>query len=68
MKTYEELDELQRDEVMRDIDIMTEEDVESLFDDMLDECYESVTISGIEFLPSSILATDETAYRCGLND
>lgn len=44
------------------------------FDDFLDECYDSVEILGMEFLPNQILKTDQIAYRgcfldwCSAND
>lgn len=42
---------------------------ESEFDDYLDNCEESVTICGMEFLPSDILKNcDPTAYRCAKSD
>ena len=48
-----------------DLDI----DQEELFNEMLDECYEKVTVYGIEFLPSDILKScDPIAYECGMND
>lgn len=43
----------------------TEED----YDDMLDECYDEISIGGITFNPSQVLKEcDPTAYRCGFND
>ena len=41
----------------------------AMFDEMLDECYPSVTIAGIEFPASKILREcDPVAYRCTLAD
>ena len=43
--------------------------VDEHFCDMLDECWESVTICGIEFLPSQILRNcDPVAYRVYRSD
>lgn len=40
-----------------------------IFDEMLDESYPTVVITGITFFPSDILAEcDPIAYRVGLND
>ena len=48
-----------------DLDINKEE----IFASMLDDCYEKVTVCGIEFLPSDILFNcDPVAYRCYCND
>ena len=45
------------------------ESSESEFDDFLDECYESVTVAGMEFYASDILKScDPVAYRCAKND
>ena len=44
-------------------------DKEEIFASMLDECYEKVTVCGIEFLPSDILFNcDPVAFRCYCND
>lgn len=42
---------------MNEFDLMRE------FDDFLDECYDSVEIMYMEFLPSQILKSDSGAYR-----
>lgn len=40
-----------------------------LYDDMLNEVYESTHIGYTEFMPSDILRSlDPVAYRCGFND
>ena len=47
---------------------ITEQDLEDMFDDMLDEQGE-VEVAGSTLYPSRILkACDPVAYRCGLND
>ena len=48
-----------------DLDI----DKEEIFASMLDDCYDKITVCGIEFLPSDILLNcDPVAYRCYCND
>ena len=42
---------------------MNETDLLHEFDDFLDECYDSVKIMYMEFLPNQILKTDRLAYR-----
>lgn len=38
-------------------------------DDMLNECYSTITICGMEFSPADILAElDPVAYQCAVND
>lgn len=40
-----------------------------LFDEMLDEVYETVTLGSLEWEPSQVLAElDPIAYRCAFND
>ena len=42
---------------------------EPMFDEMLDECYPTITIAGIDFYPADILAEcDPIAYRVALHD
>ena len=44
-------------------------DIEELYDDMLDDCYPMVKIGTLEYLPSRVLKeVDPIAYRCGMND
>ena len=48
-----------------DLDI----DKEEIFASMLDNCYDKITVCGIEFLPSDVLKScDPVAYRCYCND
>lgn len=48
---------------------ITEQDLEDMFDDMLDECYPVVKIGESEFHPSTILKEcDPIAYRIGKAD
>lgn len=42
---------------------------ESDFDDLLDGCYDMVTIAGMDFYPSDVLKScDPVAYRCAKSD
>ena len=42
---------------------------DSMYDDMLDECYGTVTIAGYEYATSLALKElDPVAYRCGMAD
>lgn len=44
-------------------------DIESLYNDMLDEVYGVVSIAGLEYSTSDALKRlDPIAYQCGLND
>lgn len=48
---------------------ISDSEMESRFDDMLDEVYGEVNICGCIYLASRVLAKiDPIAYRCGLND
>ena len=61
----QELQDLKENLSIDDLDVNQEE----LFNEMLDDCYETVTICNIEFFPSDVLKScDPIAYRCGLND
>lgn len=43
--------------------------LEEMFDDMLDECYNEVEIYGWKYLPSRVLrGVDPIVYRCGFSD
>ena len=47
----------------------TEEQVQEMYDDMLNDVYGPVKIGYLEFDPSEILRElDPIAYRCGLAD
>lgn len=44
-------------------------DLEERYDDMLNECYGTVTVAGMEYETSRALyELDPVAYRCGFND
>lgn len=46
-----------------------EHEIEDMYEDMLDDCYEEVTICGYKYNPSRALkCTDEVAYMCGFAD
>lgn len=48
---------------------LTDQDLESRYDDMLDEAYPDLTIAGLSYSTSNALKEiDPTAYRCGFND
>lgn len=65
MAKIQELQDSKENVSIDDLDI----DREEMFSGMLDECYEKVTVCGIEFLPSDILFNcDPVAYRCYMND
>ena len=45
----------------------TEEEIEEMYDNMLDECYPEIKIGYIALRPSKVLKEcDPTAYRTGL--
>lgn len=49
--------------------ILSESDLETMFDDMLDETNERVKIGQLEYLPSDVLrSVDPVAHRCGFVD
>lgn len=49
--------------------MLTEYELEQQYKDMLDECYPSYIINGMEYMPSDILKEcDPIAYRVGLSD
>jgi hypothetical protein len=50
-------------------DFEIQQELESIFDEAINDSYESVIIAGIEFLPADILKScDPIAYRCALAD
>jgi hypothetical protein len=50
-------------------DELDEIDIDSQYDDFLDEIYPDCTIAGMDFFTSRVLKElDPTAYRCGKND
>ena len=50
-------------------DEVTESEAYEMYDDMLNEICEIVTVAGIEFFPSDILrGCDPIAYRVGFHD
>jgi len=47
----------------------SEHEVKSTYDDMLDEVYGAVDVSGLSYYTSHVLSEiDPTAYRCGFAD
>lgn len=50
-------------------DYITENMDDSVYDDMLDECYDEIEICGCTYAPSiALYRVDEIAYNCGKND
>jgi len=48
---------------------MTTTEAYTAFDEMLDECYEDVSVAGMTYSTSrALLELDPIAYRCGFND
>ena len=48
---------------------LSDYDLHERYDEMLDECYEPVTVTGMEYQTSRALRElDPIAYRCGFND
>lgn len=61
--------EVSEKEFYNELEDAVRNEVENYYDEMLDECYETVKIGNIEFTPSEILFNcDPIAYKCGLND
>lgn len=48
-----------------ELELIYESDLYKMYDDMLDECYETIDICGGQYSPSLCLKNvDEVAYRC----
>lgn len=48
---------------------LTDEEIESMYDSFLDDCYPEVTIAGFAYPISKVLKdVDPTVYDCGLSD
>lgn len=49
--------------------VLTDRELEELYDSMLDNCYETIDICGLSYTPSMALkAVDKVAYNVGLTD
>lgn len=49
--------------------IYDDADVETMYREMLDECFPMVKIGNLEYYPSKVLeCVDPIAYRCGFTD
>lgn len=49
--------------------LLFEHQLERMYEEMLDECYGTVTIAGLDYATSSALKdVDPAAYRCGFED
>lgn len=47
----------------------SDRDLESMYNEMLDDCYDMIDICGCKYLPSRTFKTvDPIAYRCGFVD
>jgi len=71
MTNKEKQAEIEKRLALRVVEDLTAIDTESLYDQMLDECYSFESVGGIfaGMSPSRVLAeVDPTAYRCGKND
>lgn len=50
-------------------DLITEQDLEVIFDEMLNDTHQAIRILGLDFDPSTILKEcDPIAYQCYFND
>lgn len=50
-------------------DVWDESQVEEMFDELLDQCYEELRMGELSWSPSTALQRlDPVAYRCGLAD
>lgn len=49
--------------------VLTNRELESLYNEMLDDCYDTINICGLSYTPSMALkAVDKVAYSVGLSD
>lgn len=49
--------------------VLTDRELESLYDQMLDDCYVGINVCGYDYLPSEVLkAVDKVAYDVGLSE
>lgn len=63
------LTEAERADVLRRVDPISEHLIEAAFREMLDDCYGTVQIAGLEYQAADALqAVDPTAYRCAYAD
>lgn len=61
---YIHVDDYDEDIPADEQDYISENEAESAFDDMLDDCYEVVNVAGMTFTVATILKnTDPIAYR-----
>lgn len=52
-----------------DLEQLNEQDIEQLYDGMLDDCYGEIDICGYKYSPSRALSeVDSVAYSCGFAD
>ena len=52
-----------------EFELIYELDLYKMYDDMIDECNEEITISGMRYCASRVLKyADPIAYRCGFSD
>lgn len=69
---YDDIMELSADarvHVLAECTVYSDSELEALYDDCLDECYDAVVIGDLTYMPSHVLRlVDPVAYRCGLSD
>ena len=66
MCDYENLTQEQEEYIKAECEAI---DVDEMYDEMLDDCYGTVTIAGIDYTtPYALKEIDPTAYRCGKID
>lgn len=52
-----------------ELELVSDYDMEKMYEEMLDEVYPECKIAGMEYSTSRALKEmDPTAYRCGMND
>jgi hypothetical protein len=68
-RTGEQVKELEELEEFDQFEIISESDASDMYDDMIDDCEEVVSIFGMSYNPSRVLKeVDPIAYRCGFSD
>jgi len=49
--------------------VLTDKELEALYDEMLDDCYGTIDVCGYSYSPSEVLkAVDPVAYNIEVND
>ena len=69
MKGFDDLTKREQENVLNSIDTYTDNDLESMYEDMLDDVYGEVEIAGLSYSTSYALKElDLIAYREGFNN